>query len=875
MMNTYSTIYQLAEEQQLLPAQIRALVHDSLIRKTPARPDFTLWRLASLLSAAFCGFGLIMWIAANWDLMGRGTHFILLQALIILPLLVAIPIKMARIPLALLALCGIGALFAFYGQTYQTGADPWQLFATWAALGLPLCLAARNNALWIPWSLVTLTALSLWLYTQTGYTMLGITRDDFPIHTAWLFCCTLLLLLQAPQLGKWTGAGSWSQRATLLLICWLLIAVAYMANKTAYILPQYYLVGIWLIMAFALFSWRPLYDLVNVSILLFSIDAVLLLRLYHFFFDHFQQHPNKEYLLLIGGIFATLLFAASGLVIIKMNRFYERLQKRQEEHKVKSAEENNASAIEITQEQEQKKMANLAKSQITEQPWPLTLFTGLGAWLATLLLGIGIFAVCTLFFTFTELTNFFLVIGLICIAASSIALCQKKLPLFLIQAFLPVLFVGLTLFAYALLVHSSSLSATMLSIFCFCLIIAFFIHPPWHRILLGFAAACSGAAVITDQLDQYGLFIGNSLWLLGLSCGLLLIWALFLLAQRLCIRWTWGRDVALFLEYCSGGWLILALIMLCTYSGGTFLLGGILKLPAQSGFIQAQSWQQHLVTAVPSIIVSLAACGWLAFCWPDLRKAKNLGIAFLLCALTFFMPALAVALLALSISLASGRRLLALITSIAIAWIIGAFYYQLHWPLIHKAQLLASVGLVLALLVALFRDKATKAKRTPFQMHWPSAVPLCLCLLATLLVANISIQKKETIIAHGRPVLVSLRPVDPRSLMQGDYMSLNFPLPFIPMDGLRPGEAPVVRVIVDESGLATIRRDQAGVDLGPGEYRVRLTHTTRGWVFVTNAWHFKEGEGERWAKAEFGEFRLLDNGSALLVGMRDRDRKPI
>lgn len=860
-MNIYSTIYQLAEEQQLLPAQIRALVRDFLNRLTPSRPDFVLWRLATVLSAAFCGFGLIMWIAANWALMERGTHFLLLQALIALPLLVAIPVKKVRIPLALLALCGIGALFAFYGQTYQTGADPWQLFATWAVLGLPLCLATRSNALWIPWSLITLTALSLWLYTQTGYTLQGITRDDFPIHTVWLFYCTLLLLLQAPQLSRWTGAGPWSQRASLLFICWLLIAVAYMASKNIYILPQYYLVAIWLLMAFAFFAWRPLHDLVNLSILLFSIDTILLLRIYHFFFDHLKQHLDKEYLLLIGGIFATLLFAASTLVIIKMSRFYERSQNKQEQ-----AQE---------QEQEQKNLTNLARSQTVEQPWSLTLFTGLGAWLATLLLGIGIFAVCTLFFSFAELTNFFLVIGLICIAASSIALCQKNLPLFFTQAFLPVLLVGLALFAYALQVHSSSLSATMLSIFCFCLIIAFFIHPPWHRMLLGFAAACSGAAVIIDQLDQCGLVTGNALWLLGLSYGLLLIWVIFLLGQRLCIRWTWGRYTALFLEYCSGGWLILTLVTLCAYSGATFMLGGILKLPAQSEFIQAQSWQQHLVTGIPAIIATLAACGWLAFCWPDLRKTKNLTIALLLCVFTFFMPALAVALLALSISLASGRKPAALITCIAIAWIIGAFYYQLHWSLIHKAQMLVGLGLVLALLAALFHDKTTKARQSPFRMHWSGAVPLCVCLLATLLIANISIHKKETIIAHGQPVLVSLRPVDPRSLMQGDYMTLNFPLPFIPMDSLRPGEAPAVRVIVDKSGLATIRRDQAGVALGPGEYRVRLTHTDRGWVFVTNAWYFREGEGERWAKAEFGEFRLLDNGSALLVGMRDRDRKPI
>ena len=42
------------------------------------------------------------------------------------------------VPMGLLAMLGMGALFAYFGQTYQTGADPWQLFALWAALSLPL-----------------------------------------------------------------------------------------------------------------------------------------------------------------------------------------------------------------------------------------------------------------------------------------------------------------------------------------------------------------------------------------------------------------------------------------------------------------------------------------------------------------------------------------------------------------------------------------------------------------------------------------------------------------------------------------------------------------------------------------------------------------
>jgi uncharacterized membrane-anchored protein len=43
-----------------------------------------------------------------------------------------------------------------------------------------------------------------------------------------------------------------------------------------------------------------------------------------------------------------------------------------------------------------------------------------------------------------------------------------------------------------------------------------------------------------------------------------------------------------------------------------------------------------------------------------------------------------------------------------------------------------------------------------------------------LAVINVSILQKERHLADGRVVYLELAPVDPRSLMQGDYMTLNF-----------------------------------------------------------------------------------------------------
>lgn len=54
-----------------------------------------------------------------------------------------------------------GALLAVYGQTYQTGADAWTLFAAWAGLLVPWVLAARHAPLTLSWLVVATVGLGL------------------------------------------------------------------------------------------------------------------------------------------------------------------------------------------------------------------------------------------------------------------------------------------------------------------------------------------------------------------------------------------------------------------------------------------------------------------------------------------------------------------------------------------------------------------------------------------------------------------------------------------------------------------------------------------------------------------------------------------
>jgi uncharacterized membrane-anchored protein len=146
--------------------------------------------------------------------------------------------------------------------------------------------------------------------------------------------------------------------------------------------------------------------------------------------------------------------------------------------------------------------------------------------------------------------------------------------------------------------------------------------------------------------------------------------------------------------------------------------------------------------------------------------------------------------------------------------------------------------------------------------------------LAVLAVSAVGVWQKEALIAKGQPIFVELAPVDPRSLMQGDYMRLNFRVPpdiTAGLETLLTTDRPRVVAHLDARGVATLTRLDNGTPLAPGELRIALTPKDGRWILVSDAWYFAEGQAERWSAAKYGEFRVSGDGQALLVGMADAE----
>ncbi len=149
-------------------------------------------------------------------------------------------------------------------------------------------------------------------------------------------------------------------------------------------------------------------------------------------------------------------------------------------------------------------------------------------------------------------------------------------------------------------------------------------------------------------------------------------------------------------------------------------------------------------------------------------------------------------------------------------------------------------------------------------------------LALILLVVNGLALHKERLLREGTPLYLELAPVDPRSLIQGDYMRLDYALGRNLQEASRtwPRDGRLV-VRPDERGVAGfVRRDQ-GEPLQEGERFLRYRIRGRGLQLGAESFLFQEGQAEVYSKARFAEFRVNPEGVPILVGLRDEALHPL
>jgi uncharacterized membrane protein len=178
-------ILEWADSGRLPPGHLRRALELGGVLPDRARWREFLDRLLLWLGVVMLGAGAVFFLAYNWDDLGRYAKFGLAQALIVAALGVLWWQGLERLPgkAALLAAAIFtGALLALIGQTYQTGADTFELFAAWSVAILPWALLGRFPALWILW--LALANLAVVLYFQAFHGLFGVLFG--PERQLWL-----------------------------------------------------------------------------------------------------------------------------------------------------------------------------------------------------------------------------------------------------------------------------------------------------------------------------------------------------------------------------------------------------------------------------------------------------------------------------------------------------------------------------------------------------------------------------------------------------------------------------------------------------------------------------------------------------------------
>ncbi|MEN9865854.1 MAG: hypothetical protein RL748_1444 [Pseudomonadota bacterium] len=146
-----------------------------------------------------------------------------------------------------------------------------------------------------------------------------------------------------------------------------------------------------------------------------------------------------------------------------------------------------------------------------------------------------------------------------------------------------------------------------------------------------------------------------------------------------------------------------------------------------------------------------------------------------------------------------------------------------------------------------------------------------------LALANWTIVQREQLLKDGHIVLLELAPVDPRSLMQGDYMALRYALvdKAFPQRKATGRDDGYIVVAVDANQVASFHHFDDGTPLAANQVKMRFRVRHEQVKFATNAWFFEEGSASLYERAKYGEFRVAGNGEMLLSGMRGEDFAPL
>lgn len=877
--------------------------------------------LALIIGAGFLSSGIVTWLAANWSGFSKFQKLYGTQTVFALLLLLSMGFYWYQkhklkspnfaVPSAVMAFIGavlIGALFALIGQIYQTGADLWQLFALWTVLQIPLLLALPNVAAFILFAVTTHVSFALFI-KQENYFLYA----DYIVDLIYI-AISLVFLLISEVFSQRLHDSQWRVLPKLAAIG-VVIAILMGALSSYDWLKQYAVIGIVLgsIGMFVYRRWR--FDLsIFVLSMLLVVFCVLYLILSSAGIDEAALYLTA-FLLVITGIIG---------VIYGLNVWRQRLI--------------------------------LGHAKLEEIPWVLQAFFLIVVMLASIIVVALLFFSAGLERLYVP-ALLFIVLGLAIKyrhklaghpssveATSESAVVSHETNSLILdllsQAFIALgvamLFVDtffLSIESYGLYSYSNnSLNGVSMNALLFallCIVLFFLVKATWLRVLMTVLFSWTLFtlilpplyldAVLGIKLDELGygnyaepefmrrlLFIHNIWFLLVPIC--------LFLGYR--YQESGHRSRALF-------WA-LSLYTLASFVFGSAqmsLFGGIGAQTLESRFgtlgevkslwfyLGGQLFENLSLYGLPSYLILLSPVVLTYLLGHSLPLMPRVLSCLVVLVLSIMWSGNAAVLFALALLLVAYRMRSYKVFALALlagTGFLALHYFSMHIPLLHKSYILLISGLLLLALLVIWyvwferrqvsmSEAATESLLVRSKRQYLPLGLIGLCLIVVLGLANYKTAQYEGVLTQGESVILELAPVDPRSLMQGDYMELSFSLTSDIYDllsgRLEENYDGFEHKSVSPKGYALLRKDERGVarlcrlsDSVPGDFAdcdpgLLMPYTLKdNWPYVSLPSHqffFAEGAGAYFTQAGFGEFRVTSDGVALLVGLLDKDLQPM
>ena len=838
-----------------------------------------------LLTVGFLSSGVVTFIAANWDYLSDLTKIYGLQTLLLVTVALGIycfireshrqakeKLKWKTYSLFFVASVLIGGLFALVGQTYQTGADAWQLFAVWTLCQLPFLLLFPNVA-------------SALLFAATANIAFYLFNEQNSNNS---MCYALLV-----------NAG--------------LLVISELFSKTFH--DQYWriLPKVFLVLTFAsLFGLTTIYDVYfyayawvelgrsSLGFLQIAIPALIAFYVYQKYrFDFINLIISV--IALLGAYYFLAYFLIRGFdegVILGLVGFIFTVM-----------------AINFLLKLYKREYPNNKKSH-----WAISIL-----WVIALLIAVATIGVWLFFSLGLEESSAFIIGVLLFGIAWLLTLNKDKNEYTTIFAGLFFLiansFLGFYLFVkfdnpFLLLGYEFSEDSNLgifisTLIFTVIIIVSYKLMPnSLVRLLLVIQLLVYWQISYDIYFHSYSL---NNTWFNKtqlLSSIVLFYWSMRPhQSERIHLKpIAWG--MVLFSLWSSApSYMTFPLVdydIIDTDVLSDVMTSDIVSLDNVLQILSGEFWSHLQFDANHILYLLICALPLVVYALMNKHsKVKYTEVLLILFALTLFVlgfvgaPAiLYLTALLLLVYWTDSRAFFGLLIIIFIIHLSG-FYYQLSIPLLYKGVLLVSFAIIFAI-IALFLHARYKPPSQSAVENYPIfKAPIGLVgvfVIALLGAVNYKVQQFEDVLATGKPVVLKIAPADPRSLMQGDYMVLDYAIlselqqsQFSPesnesnettgIDELSPsGKKAYILVHLDKNHVATFceAQSETPTDFKHCTPNVYLPVRYKYWSpkLPSQEYFFAEGKERYYAQAEYAEYRFK-NGVLLLARLLDQDLNPL